>query len=435
MGNLVWTLRYMAENDTGSFIIILLLLALAIFAFYMAIKSYKKKKAATGTKHFDSNVAAQRSWIVGVVVGIIVTLLIKTATELTFISVMAGAVTMFIVSGIMTAVLSSGSSTARNISMVEECEKNHLHPLESDVDFQKMIILAKKHGFKNKTNEDYRKLYSDGLAMYNHNKKVDEKTETMQKNQEEHIKDLNKKTELIKYARYCLPSNLREKRCAMINGKLSELKKELESLKAFERSMTSPHKSDPYIHGGIASAIGGPVAGAMAASEVAAKNAKTAAGAAANYALFGRSTADKIALTEQRINKYNEALQAAQIALTSEILPSDSVEKLLKVFDITTDVTEGNSLHIRVPVQLTQEASVQSLPAVLDGIIHAKVLINGISVDSTALVLPIWGVDASSETVLEGLFVDMPSVFQKEDCKISMEFDRTWLIEKNSVTV
>lgn len=168
---------------------------------------------------------------------------------------------------------------------------------------------------------------------------------------------------------------------------------------------------------------------------MAAENAKTAAGAAANYALFGRSIANKIAMTEQRINKYNEALQAAQIALTSEILPSDSVEKLLKVFDITTDVTEGNSLHIRVPVQLTQEVSVQSLPAVLDGIIHAKVLINGISVDSTALVLPIWGVDASSETVLEGLFVDMPSVFQKEDCKISMEFDRTWLIEKNSVTV
>lgn len=435
MGNLIWALRYTAQNNTGLFIVILLLFAFAIFAICMAIKSYKKKKAATGTKHFDSNVAAKRSWVVGVIAGIIITLIIKSATELTLISVIAGTITMFIVSGIMTAILTSGSSTARNISIVEECEKNHLRPLESDVDFQKMIILAKNHGFKNKTNEEYRKLYSDGLAMYNHNKSVDDKTETMQKSQEGHIKDLNKKTELIKYARYCLPSNLREKRCAMIKGKLSELKKELEGLKAFERSMKSPSKSDPYIHGGIASAIGGPVAGAMAATNVAAENAKTAAGAAANYALFGRSTADKIAMTERKINKYNEALQAAQIALTSEMLSTDEAEKLLNVHTINMDVTEGNSLHILVPVQLSQDVSVQTLPAVLDGIIHAKVFMNGSCVDSTPLVLPIWGVNASEEIILEGLFVNMPSAFQKEDCKITIEIDKTWLIEKNNTLV
>lgn len=265
MRDLIWTLRYTAQNNTGLFIVLLLLFAFAIFAIHMAIKTYKKQKAATGTKHFDSNVAAQRSWIVGVVVGIIVTFLINSATELTFISVIAGTVIMFIVSGIMTAVLSSGSSTARNISIVEECEKNHLHPLESDVDFQKMVILAKKHGFKNKTNEEYRKLYSDGLAMYNHNKTVDDKTETMKKVQEGHARDLKKKLELAKYARYCIPSNLGDKRCVMIKDKLAELKKELEDHKAFERSMTSPHKSDPYIHGGIASGIAGPVVGAMAA--------------------------------------------------------------------------------------------------------------------------------------------------------------------------
>ena len=107
----------------------------------------------------------------------------------------------------------------------------------------------------------------------------------------------------------------------------------------------------------------------------------------------------------------------------------------MSVRSVVTDVTEGNSLHILAKVRLAREEGirVESLPAVLDGIAHAKVRINGKEVDSAPLVLPMWGVDAANDVQPEGLCVRMPPVFRREDCEVTVGFDKTRLIEKNTV--
>ena len=408
-----------------------------IVVIYLIMKHRKPKADKTGKRNFDSATAGKIGWTAGVIIGIIVTLIVRNATGLMIISVLAGTAAIFVAVAIITTVLSSGSKTVKNISLAEECEKNNLHPLESDVDFQRMKLLAKNKEHKNLTDEEYRKLYSEGIRMLRENEKIDQDTENNQKQRTGHENDLRQKSALEKFGgiMYISTTNFdgRVKRRAMINEKLKELKTEKKNLEAYLDSMKHPHKSDPYIHGGIASGIAGPVAGAMAAADVAASNEKAKAGAAANYALFGGSVEGKIAKLESEIKVYQNASSKNEIALSTGILPENEAGNMMTAKFIETEKTEGGSLHIRIGIQPIQETTVQNLPAVLDGAMTAKVLINGTPVDECRLVLPLNGVDCHHGAVLEGLCTKMPSGFNKEECEVTVAADRIWLIENNAL--
>lgn len=164
-------------------------------------------------------------------------------------------------------------------------------------------------------------------------------------------------------------------------------------------------ESDWATLGGMAQGIAGPAAGLATAFNVQSENAKIRAQNEANLrsvvpalpAIF--SSADHLRnnarILQREINEMNLKLLGDETA--------DAVLNDLQFSNPHVEVRESGTLFVSVTATAGTEFIYDDVPAVIDGIVKARIIHNGKVLDVVTLVLPLYGIGSGKSAELSGM--------------------------------
>jgi len=236
-----------------------------------------------------------------------------------------------------------------------------------------------------------------------------------------------------------------EKKIAVWQEKLVEVNKRIaafeEAIKDSEHNRTVALKSDyfkmeskvdPYVAGGIGSAIGGAGAGMMAAFDAMAQNAKTEIENENKAKLYLEYAKDSIILQKQfeeakrlelkNRREYEKEIKEIKLKLVDEI----KIENPMQLFKIhKSNVAENN---FEIELSLKKKAIIfGDVKAVIDGAFWAHIYQEKDYVGSVRVILPYDGISNKKSTVCVETSLGINS---EKDCYIEYEAETLWFIEE-----
>lgn len=234
--------------------------------------------------------------------------------------------------------------------------------------------------------------------------------------------------ELNKYSSY----TGRGKKIAILTDRMKELREKAKSLENGAQILmraTQQKESDWAIWGGIADGLAGPAAGISIALDIQARNAQVRAD---NESRMRAAMPAYMAVTSsasqnrQHADEIQAEINAVREKLVSEE-PADKVLSMLKVSDVTVDVSETGAILLTATVSAKNKLYIfDDVPAVADGTIIAHVKCGGSEVAQINLVLPVNGV--ASPVGVAG--IALSGGVSGKEYTVTYSAQNLWLMEK-----
>ena len=253
---------------------------------------------------------------------------------------------------------------------------------------EKAKLLAEKYGLDYSAGIEA--LYKKGLKEHEtiSGKLIESRHSEIRKTEKQQYEELNK---------YATLSG-KDKRIGMLTDTMKALRKkadDLEKYASLNMKSTQQKEHDWAIHGGIASGIAGPIAGAVTAVNIQAKNARIRAENAARMQaalpgyMFATGTASG---NRENANRIQKEIAEVQMKLVSD----DTAEELLKYITFTNTevrISEVGTCVIETVASLNPDFKIfGDVDTVVDGTIIAKLYEGNNLVGTAQMVLPLYGV-------------------------------------------
>lgn len=234
--------------------------------------------------------------------------------------------------------------------------------------------------------------------------------------------------ELNKYA------NLygKDKRVAMLTDTMKALRKKADDLDKYASlnlRSTQQKEHDWAIHGGIASGIAGPLAGAVTAVNIQAKNAQIRAEnqarmqAAMPSYMFATSTASG---NRENAKKIQKEIDEVQMKLISDVSAAELL-RYIKFENTEVRVSELGTCTVETVATLESSFKIYGdVDAVVDGTIVAKIYDKSTFIGTAQMVLPLYGVGQNINLTGMCLECGKPG----KEYRVEFAASKLWAIER-----
>lgn len=325
-------------------------------------------------------------------------------------------------------------------SFYAECLKNNITNLTSSrANCQRALLLAKSKKDWNIPNVEkrYMELFNVGRqrALEARQREADKKLDAVRAVE---ARRAAKAEELSEYRG-------REKRAKMLQDNLQEAERRLNAalqanvmawgaMKNLSDASMEKEK-DWSIAAGVASGIGGVVAGAAVAGDIASQNAgirqrneaRKAAFADQSEAFFNETTRSNRD-ARGAVDKLKRQINETKLKLTDESLPAEQLMRYLKVENLSATPTEGEYIGVTAQVSYRKKLRVvEDVNGQIDGAIAAKIYRGDKEIGKAYLILPVFGLPYEKPTQLEGICTER---YTAGEYRVELEPINLWLIEK-----
>lgn len=325
-------------------------------------------------------------------------------------------------------------------SFYAECLKNNITNLTSSkANCQRALLLAQSNEAWNIPNVEkrYLELFNVGRqrAMDAKQREADKKLDSVRAVE---VKRAKKAEELSAYKG-------RDKRTKMLQDSLEEAERRKNAAIQANVQMWGAMKTmsdasmekekDWSVAAGVASGIGGVVAGAAVAGDIASRNADIRQRNEARKAAF----ADQSAAFFDETTKLNKDVYAAvdrlkgqinktKLKLTDEDVPAEKLLASLKVENLSVLSTEGGYVGVTADVSYRKNWCIaDEIKGHIDGTIAAEIYRDDQEVGKAYLTLPVFGLPYEQPTRLEGICTER---ITDGEYRVELEPVNLWLIEK-----
>ena len=284
----------------------------------------------------------------------------------------------------------------QKIAFYNECIAVGITGCNSEKEVQRATLIAQKHNLK----------FADITVLYAEAKRLAE-TDMQNKQLAEEEAVRNHERSLCKeYTRYAELRG-REKRIAMLTD---EQKGALETAKRISAGMdaaigaTQQKEHDWATHGGIASGIAGPVAGAVVALDVQAKNARIREQNKANVRAMAPVVLESMKESGYYRKKAKELEAEIESAKTKLVADLDTAAcfDMLTFYDEQVSVSATGTCTVTARTKLKAPLKIfEDVDAVIDGTILARIYEGDTLIETATMVIPVHGV--ASGAYLKGM--------------------------------
>jgi len=301
--------------------------------------------------------------------------------------------------------------------LYNECKKIGVNNLKTEANRKKAQMVAKGILFPANAIEE---AFEYGL-------KIDAEKEAMKVREELQKKrdnDYQRKERLEKYVSYSGTN----KRRAMLEDRLKKCRealKENEKTKNYYSAMGKG--ADPYVVGGIASAIGGAGAGLYAAAETSIKNAQNERDVALVKGMGIRQAYDVQSRRQEEEKQIQEALNSLRYKLVSEHTSEECFSRL-SFLETKVSVTEAGSCIVDTDVKMDFFNAIEGVSTVIDGSILGKVYDNDKQIGTATLVFGEMGVAWSEKQHIAGIALFCGE--KGKNYRVEFAPNRLWAMEK-----
>ncbi len=325
-------------------------------------------------------------------------------------------------------------------SFYAECLKNNITNLTSSrANCQRALLLAKSKKDWNIPNVEkrYMELFNVGRqrALEARQREADKKLDAVRAVE---ARRAAKAEELSEYRG-------REKRAKMLQDNLQEAERRLNAalqanvmawgaMKNLSDASMEKEK-DWSIAAGVASGIGGVVAGAAVAGDIASQNAgirqrneaRKAAFADQSEAFFNETTRSNRD-ARGAVDKLKRQINETKLKLTDESLPAEQLMRYLKVENLSATPTEGEYIGVTAQVSYRKKLRVvEDVNGQIDGAVAAKIYRGDKEIGKAYLILPVFGLPYEKPTQLEGICTER---YTAGEYRVELKPINLWLIEK-----
>lgn len=301
--------------------------------------------------------------------------------------------------------------------LYNECKKIGVNDLKTEVNRKKAQMVAKGINFPVNAIEE---AFEYGLI-------IDAEKESMKVREElqkKKDKDYQKKERLERFASYSGVA----KRRAMLEYRLKKCREELKENEKSKNYYSSLGKgADPYIVGGIASAIGGVGAGLYAATETSIKNAQNERDVALVKGMGLRQTYNVQSRLCEEEKQIMDALTGLGYKLVSEHTSAECFSKL-HFYDSKISITEAGSCIIDTDVKTDIFSAIEGMPTVIDGSVLGKIYNNDRQIGTATLVFGEMGVSWSEKQHISGIALFCGK--QGENYRVEFAPNNLWAMER-----
>ena len=290
-----------------------------------------------------------------------------------------------------------------------ECENNKIDNIDTEINKQRAIAIAKNLGIKYGDITEYF-IACKSLIDKENKKQQDEHQKYKMKSLKEKESDfLFQSTRFAKYIG-------RDKRIAMLLDSRAKIEEKLNKAIAHRNALydgykfTQTKEKDWAIAGGIASGIAGPAAGIATAMDIQAQNAQIREQNAQNRDMYNISTmgakakvGDEVVAIHNELKEFDKNFEKEKIKLVSDPTKEEVFKKL--TFDKTeVSISQTGAFKVKTLVSGCKFTIFDKLPAVVDGTIVATLYQNNIKVGDALLVLPEKGISTRARKT-EGICI------------------------------
>ena len=326
---------------------------------------------------------------------------------------------------------------AVNYNFLEECKNQNIRTLNSREEIARLMMVCNKIGMDG-TEEELVRRFKNAKQERNERQNVlsnRHKEDQIDRTLERDEQEVKKFTGYLAYSGREKMIRLCEDRAQQYRDKAEEYSNQLRSLNSRDENAYrnfSQKEHDWALHGGVASGIAGPIAGAVTALDIQAKNVKikehnkNVASTVAAVSLDERiSILNKLTETEKEIEKWEKRAEEIQNKLVEE-LPEDQLLDMLNPTVVSMTYNSAGTLRISVEIQGAKPIIYDRVAASVDGFIRAVLKKDGVSVAEAVLMLPYNGSERKQK--LTGICINAPT----KDEIDSVEFEpiKLWAIER-----
>ena len=311
----------------------------------------------------------------------------------------------------------------------QECLKLNIKNLNTPANKERALLLAKSNSLFNKI-ENIDKVYSD--MFYFVQKKENEKRIAEQEKELQKIRDLEQ--EQVAYNTRIANLYGREKKIFLLNEQLNNINtsiKNLENVRNGSSALLSSSLEKERgwgMTGGIATGIGGPVAGIAAISDIASKNADIRARNANIYAAFSpmvESLYLQLANLEREAERLEEEIKKTSIKLIKQDFTIERLFNQLVFNDINSSFSMTGAMTVTANVVPKQSLVIDGVKYTIDGTVIAEVYQNDTKIGEAYLNLPLNGV-YKDDISLQGICI---ATQKEQQYTIKIIPKSLWLIE------
>lgn len=329
----------------------------------------------------------------------------------------------------------------------EQCKEAGIDKLETESQKQRAILYAKELGLDE---NDVAALIKGEIESIKAEKDAEkarvekEKSDKIEKQKSDKYKRDAAEQQKLKTP---YPYFGQEKRIAVWQEKLDEVNKVIAGLEqeikrwsdAIDYASSSKHvntviqsKVDPYIAGGIGSAIGGAGAGMMAALDAQKENEKIEYENEKNVKRLFESVTNFLILKQQKEAErskhlkfrweYEDKIKEIKLKLVDEIKIENPMD-LLEIHDVK--VTQNK---FKIDLSLKNDTLIfGDVNAVIDGAFWAHIYQDKEYIGSVRVILPYDGVDTKTSKISVDTSL---GINPKKECYIEYEAEKLWFIER-----
>lgn len=298
----------------------------------------------------------------------------------------------------------------RKKELYDKCKEMGVNDLKTEFNRTKAKVVARRMGFPENAIDE----------AFEYVLRIDAEKE-MLKNKD---RDCRKKERLERFAAYSGVA----KRRAMLEYRLEECHKALKENEKSKNYYGSMGKGpDPYIVGGIASAIGGAGAGLYAATETSIKNAQNESGVAF---VKGMGLSQAYNFQQRKIDEkkqITDALAGLAYKIVSEHTSEECFSKLHFV-DTKISITEAGSCVVDTDIEMDSFSAIEGMPTVIDGSVLGKIYKDDKLIGTATLVFGELGVSCSEKQHIAGIALFCGE--QGGDYRVEFVPNKLWAMEK-----
>lgn len=314
------------------------------------------------------------------------------------------------------------------------CQSQTLTDIEDPIIKQKLLLLAESMSIQT---DDGVALFLEAESFIAVQKAAQEEARVAEEREELLKKEM---AEIQEYSRY-IGCHGREKRIKMLTDEKDALEQrgsKLSDVLALQSAYVdglSEKESDWALIGGLVSGIAGTGAGVAAAineqaknAEIRAKNEKIRKSTASMFTPLYMEAVSSDQSRQFNLDNARKNLQAAQLKLVFDI-PAQELMNYLHFSHTKVEFTQTGACRVTTKVRLAKPLpKIRDAATVIDGVIYAMIIQNGITVDTVDLVLHTWGVFSDSyEETLTGLCY---GVNKQLACSVKFFPCDIWLMER-----
>ncbi len=280
----------------------------------------------------------------------------------------------------------------QQIQFYSECKDNQITNLSTPAKRQKAELIAQRLGCQGYG--DIETFFNDAKRLYHQKDQQDEKQKRV-----ETLLKLETEEEAV-YDRLTRYASLegREKRIRMLADERATLLQKAENLRkgaGIVMKDSQQKEVDWAVHGGIASGLAGPGAGAAAAMDAQLKNARIRAQNQVNMETLTPALMhawEQARKWENQAQKLQTAIEDTKIKLVADTR-KEAVLSELSINVKKVEISETGAFTVKASVSAGRPIMIEQYPAVVDGTISADLYQNGKLAGQAWMVLPAYGVE------------------------------------------